>query len=278
MPALQTVISDIEHWSPDIVVVGGDIVNRGPSSGACLEWVLDKRARSGWHILRGNHEDFVLECDNPNQPLSGPAFEMKQFAHFALAQVNGMTEDLRSLPDAFEHQEPDREQLRVVHASMRSNRDGIYPETPDSILRKQIAPAPAVFVTGHTHRPLIRPIHDTLVVNIGSVGSSFDGDRRAGYGRFQRVNSAWQAEVVRLDYDYQQIEVDYVRSGFLERGGPMAQLMLCELRKAHGLIHRWASRYEEAVLTNRMTLEESVRWILRDEDVQPFTGPPGWSI
>jgi hypothetical protein len=54
--------------------------------------------------------------------------------------------------------------------------------------------------------------------------------------------------------------------------------MLVELRKAHGLIFRWASRYEEAVATGAMTLEESVRAVLNDDDVRPFTGPPGWMI
>ena len=168
--------------------------------------------------------------------------------------------------------------LRIVHASMRGNRDGIYPMTTDDDLRRQIAPAPAVFVTGHTHRPLVRHIDETLVVNIGSVGLSFDDDRRAGYGRFVWDGAQWQAEIVRLAYDYTLLEADFVRSGFLAQGGPLTQLMLVEFRKARGLVHRWASRYEEIVLAGRMTLEESVRQILCDEDVRPFTGPPGWTV
>jgi hypothetical protein len=27
-----------------------------------------------------------------------------------------------------------------------------------------------------------------------------------------------------------------------------------------------------------MSLEESVRLVLCDEDVRPFTGPPGWTV
>ncbi len=278
LPALHAVVADIDAWAPDIVVVDGDIVNRGPNSGNCLAWMLERRESHGWHLLLGNHEEFVLDCEGPEQPLSGPGYEIKQFAHFALAQVNGMAAELRTLPGIFECLSPNGDMLRVVHASMRSNRDGIYPETPNDILRKQIAPAPAVFVTGHTHRPLMRPVDDTLVVNIGSVGSPFDDDRRAGYGRFIWTGDEWQAEIVRLAYDFGQIEKDYVRSGFLEQGGPLAQLMLVELRKARGLIHRWAGRYESAVLSGHITLEESVRQILGDEDVRSFTGPPGWTV
>jgi len=220
----------------------------------------------------------VLDCGGPDQPLSGPMFEMKQFAHFALGQVVNHVNLLRLLPDIFEQPGPDGQLLRIVHASMRSNRDGIYPMTPDEEIRRQIAPAPAVFVTGHTHRPLMRQVDNTWVVNIGSVGSPFDEDRRASYGQFTWRQDRWQAEIVRVDYDYQQIEADYVQSGFLEQGGPLAQIMLVELRKGRGLIHHWAGKYERAVINGDMTLEESVRLVLGEESIRPFTGPPGWVI
>jgi len=277
LPALRAVVADIDHWQPDLVVVDGDIINRGPRSGDCLEVVLERQTADGWQLLRGNHEEFVLDCADPGRPRAGPAFEMTRFAHFALAQVADYVPSLRTMPDVFERAGPDGDLLRVVHASMRSNRDGVYPMTTDEELRRQIAPAPAVFVTGHTHRPLVRHIDHSMVVNIGSVGASFDKDRRASYGRFE-WNGAWSLEVVRLDYDYAQIERDYISSGFLADGGALAQLMLVELRKARGLIFRWTSRYEEAVMTGRMTLEESVRQLLCDDDVRPFTGPPGWTI
>ncbi len=278
LPALEAVVGDIDAWAPDSVIVDGDIINRGPMSGACPDLVTERHERNGWHILRGNHEEFVLDCSDPEQPTRGPVFEMKRFAHFALEQVGDKVAFLHTLPDVYEHPGPAGQLLRVVHASMRSNRDGIYPMTPDSELRKQIAPAPAVFVTAHTHRPLMRQVDDTLVVNIGSVGSSFDLDRRAGYGRFTWADDGWAAEIVRIEYDYARIEVDYVRSGFLEVGGPLAQLMLVELRKARGLIHRWAGQYEDTVLRGQMSLEESVRRVLSERDVRPFTGPPGWIV
>ncbi len=55
LPALRTVIADIDAWSPDLVVVGGDIINRGPLSGECLDLLVERQAADGWHLLRGNH-------------------------------------------------------------------------------------------------------------------------------------------------------------------------------------------------------------------------------
>lgn len=278
LPALEAVVDHVDAWSPDLVVVGGDIINRGPLSGACLDLLVERHRSLGWHLLRGNHEEFVLDCGDPSQPLSGPQFEMKRFAHFALAQVVEHIHLLRLLPDVFERAGPDGQVLRIVHASMRSNRDGIYPMSVEEEIRRQIAPAPAVFVTGHTHRPLMRRVDNTLVVNIGSVGSPFDEDRRAGYGQFIWNQDGWQAEIVRVDYDYERIEADYVQSGFLQEGGPLAQIMLVELRKGRGLIHLWASQFENAVLNGDLTLEESVRLVLCEDSIRPFTGPPGWVV
>lgn len=278
LPGLLAVEQHIDTWAPDVVVVAGDIVNRGPLSRDCLDRMLERQLRDGWQLLRGNHEEFVLDCAAPDRPTSGPAYEMTQFAHWALEQLDGQATALETMADLYELPAPDGQTLRVVHASMHNNRDGIYKMTSDSELRGQIAPAPAVFVTGHTHRPLVRTVDDTLVVNVGAAGSPFDGDRRASYGQFIWDEEGWHGEVIRLDYDYAQIERDYVRSGFLTEGGPMAQLMLVELRMAHGLIFRWASRYEEDVLAEQISLEDSIRGILRDDDVRPFTGPPGWTV
>jgi hypothetical protein len=166
-----------------------------------------------------------------------------------------------------------------MHGSMRDNRDGVYPKTPDAELREQIAPAPKIFVTGHTHRPLIRQIDATTVVNIGSVGAPFDADKRLSYGRFTwTARKGWGVDIIRLPYDFARIEEDYKTSGFLDEAGPLAQLMLVELRRASGLIYRWASRYQEAVLEGEISLEESVWAVLADDDLRPFLGAPGWSV
>lgn len=278
LPALETVTADIAQWQPDTVVVNGDIVNRGPRSRDCLEWVLERRAAAGWQVVRGNHEDYILECAAANGAVVGPEYEISQFAYWAYKQVTDYVPILTKLPESYSVFAPDGSEMRVRHGSMRDNRDGVYPETTDAELRVQIAPPPTIFVTGHTHRPLIRQIDETTVVNVGSVGASFDGDRQLSYGRFiWTAQNGWQSEIVRLPYDFARVEQDYKTSGFLAEAGPLAQLMLVELRRAGGLVYRWASRHQTAVLAGEISMEESVRAVLGDEDLRPFLGTPGWS-
>lgn len=278
LPALQSVTADIEAWNPDQVIVNGDIVNRGPCSRDCLQFVLEKQASDDWILLRGNHEDFVIDCSKPDFQVTGDKFETRRFAYWTLDQLNGYVKVLDTLPDAFQWFAPDGSELRVVHASMGNNRWGIFRRTSDEELRKLIGAPPALFVTSHTHEALIRELDDTLIVNTGSVGAPFDKDRRASYGRFQwRTKTGWESDIRRIPYDTAAIEQDYVDSGFLDEAGPLAQLMLVELRRARGLFFRWGSKYEQAVSTGQISIEESVRRILAEEDVRPFTGPPGWS-
>lgn len=279
MPALHAVAKDIEGWQPDLVVVNGDIVNRGPCSRAALRFVLDKQESDGWHLLRGNHEDFLLRCGQPDAELTGPAFEINRFVHFAYQQLNGELEALLDMPERFSWFAPDSSEFRVIHASMRSNRDGIYPEMAGDDLRQRILPAPALFVTGHTHQPLIRQIDNSLVVNAGSAGAPFDLNWRPSYGRFTwSSQEGWQAKIIRVEYDRALIEQDYARSGFLKNGGALAQIMLVELRRSRGLIYYWARKYEKAVISGEISLEDSVKRVLQEEEIRPFLGPPGWVL
>lgn len=279
MPALIAVSEHIESWQPDLVVVNGDIVNRGPCSQATLRFVLDKREKEGWHLLRGNHEDFLLRFGPLDPTLDGPVLEINRFVHFAYNQLNGEIEALVEMPERFSWFAPDNSEFRVIHGTMRGNRDGIYSELTDDELRQRIKPTPAVFVTGHTHQPLIRQIDETLVVNSGSVGAPFDLDWRPSYGRFTwESEQGWQAEIARVEYDRALVELDFVRSGFLQEGGPLAQIMLIELRRARGLIHHWASQYEDAVKAGEISLTESVQLVLQEKIIRPYLGPPGWEL
>jgi len=278
LPALQAVVARVDKWAPDLVIVAGDIVNRGPRSVDCLQLIRERQESQNWQVVRGNHEDYVIACSLPDSPHSGPEYELWRFAHWSFQQLNGDITPLLAMPDQFSLQLAADNEFRVVHASMRNNRDGIFRNSSDVELGEQITPAPKVFVTAHTHRPLVRSLGDCLIVNVGAVGAPFDRDERASYGQFEHNSLGWKAEIVRVAYDRKQTERDYVDTGFLDGAGPLAQLMLVELRRARGLIFRWADKYQDAILAGEICMEESVKELLSAEDVEPYTGSPGWSI
>ena len=52
--ALEAVADDIERWNPDVVVVAGDIINRGPMPVECLRFVQCKQREKGVTLLASN--------------------------------------------------------------------------------------------------------------------------------------------------------------------------------------------------------------------------------
>jgi predicted phosphodiesterase len=260
--ALETVSTHIEQWKPDWVVMAGDVVNRGPRPRECLEWVQEKERGCGWLTVRGNHEDYVITQADPNAPRAGHAFEVHRGSYWTYQQLGGDVSALEAMPFQQSFFDPQGGEARILHASMRGNRDGIFPRTRDETLREQVYPPPALMCVGHTHCPLIRRLDRTLVVNAGSVGLPFDGDRRAGYAQLTWVEGEWRAEIIRLEYDYLAAERDFYESGFMDGAGPLAELVMVELRQARSLLFHWALTYQDRALAGEISMEDSVREFL----------------
>ena len=258
LPALQAVTSDIESWQPDVVVVAGDVVNRGPRSRDCLLFVGEKQHQDGWLVVRGNHEDYVLSMALPDRPLAGPEYEIALNSLWTYQELNGEMVALEKMPFQISVPGPQAEEMRIVHASMLGNRAGIYPESTAAELRQRIAPPPVVLVAGHTHRPLIRRLDETLVVNVGSAGMPFDGDDRAAYGRFTKNHGIWQSEIIRLNYDKAQTERDFFETGFISHGGDLVRIMLLEFHQARSHIFEWVYQYQPLVLAGQLSVADSV--------------------
>jgi putative phosphoesterase len=270
LPALEAVVAHIEKWRPDRVFVAGDIINRGPRSLECLQLVLEKQEQQGWHIIRGNHEDYVLKQARLEHRKDSPQHDLDQFVLYTYRQVQSQLPLLARLPEIHSESALDYGEIRMVHASMRHNREGIYPETSASELRQMIAPAPDVFITGHTHRALTRYLDGTLVVNVGSVGLPFDGDQRTGYAQLVWGSDHWQADLIRLDYDIKRAERDFYQTGFLEEAGPLARLILVELQRALSQLYQWYSRYYPTVLEGKLTVSEATDLFLSQQITAPY--------
>jgi predicted phosphodiesterase len=262
--ALAAVADDIARWSPDRVVVAGDIVNRGPCSDSCLQFVLDRVAAEGWGVIRGNHEDYVINVAR-HPELEPPGLEgaVRENVRWTRRQLGEAVELLPRLPERVSLEGPDGGELRVVHASMRHNRDNILVDTPDDLLRLQIAPAPAALVVGHTHRPLVRTVDQTLVVNVGSVGLPFDGDERASYGRLE-WREGWAARIERVPYDRERAMRDFAASGYLDQSGPIAALVYDEFLTARPRLFTFVERFREPVLAGSLSPEQAVRAYLTE--------------
>lgn len=264
--ALRAVLSHLEGQSPDHVVVAGDVVNRGPFSEECVVEILERRDRLGWKILKGNHEDFVLEKRGAHS--QSPPWEEEVCRHSAwtCSRLNGYLDDIAAWPDHADLEPVRGTLIRVVHASRIDNRTGIYSRLSDRELLERIDREPDIFCAGHTHVPFIRRLESSIVVNAGAVGLPFDADPRAGYALLFFDGNSWNAEIVRIPYAREPVIQAFHDTGYLEEGGPMVRLILDELRHTRPNLRLWHKHFEDQVASGKISVEQSVDEFLSRRD------------
>lgn len=265
--ALQTSVQDIDAWQPDLVIVDGDIVNRGPRPLECLTFIQERVKTHGWQVLRGNHEDYVIEQSLPKDSQKPGFADVHLPSKWTLEQVGKTNLSyMKSLP--LHHSLPSNYwgEARFTHGSMLGIRDGIYPETSGERLKLKINgkngehfnPELSLFCVGHTHRPVIRYLDGTLVINAGSTGLPFDGDQRLAYARLIWSKGRWEVNLIRLAYDLAQAEKDMRESGYLENAGPLSRLVLIELRTSSSLLYGWSAKYQQSAIAGEISVEDAV--------------------
>ena len=228
MPALRAVLADIDRQRPDEILVGGDLVGRGPEGSRVVATIR----KAGWPTIRGNHEDYLLDFRRRRVPGHWWRQQRWAAARWMAAELSPAdVEWIEGLPTALRSTtEPG---LLLVHGSPASANEGLGPWTGDDELRRHLAAVDAeVLICGHTHRPMDRRLPEGRVVNVGSVGLPFNRDPRAQYALFHRDADGWQVEPRRVEYDRRETLAIYERTGFLAEGGITAELLRIELEES----------------------------------------------
>lgn len=263
LAALQTVVADIEPWTPDQVIIAGDTVNRGPQSAECLALLSGLASERGWLLMQGNHEEYVIryahDHTSPGFPTSGPRYEVLRTIAWTYRQMVGAIDQLARLPDRIDLDLGVAGLFSVRHASTRHNRDGILLRQSDDELRERIVTEATVFCTGHTHMPFVRQLDPTLLVNVGSVGLSFDGDTRAAYARLTYGRQGWQADIVRLPYDLAAALRAFDTSGMAEGVGAISPIMRRELATGCSLMFDFVNEFHGPILSGDLSIAEAAK-------------------
>lgn len=226
--ALEAVMEDVARQAPDEVLVGGDLVGRGPEGSE----VVRRIAATGWRTIRGNHEEYLLSFRRGEVPDDWLHAAEWSAARWMAAELGSEEAGwIDALPFSLTSElSPD---LRLVHGTPRSTREGIGPWLTDEGLAAHLAEVEeSLLVCAHTHRPLHRRLDGGLVVNVGSVGLPFNRDRRAQYALFEPTEDGWRVELRQVEYDLERTFEVYERTGFLAQGGVTARLLRLELEQA----------------------------------------------
>ena len=186
LPALEAVIEDARAAGAKQFVLGGDYA----LAGAWPQETLKRLDKLDGPRIRGNTERWLEDpSDAPGDELLHRAIE------YCRAQLGDKrTEKLFALPVQIEI-----EGACVCHASPQSDTLTFMPEATDGDRALLSHTEAEVVIFGHSHLQFAREAAGGhFLVNPGSVGMPFDGDRRAAYALW---HGAREFELKRVSYD-----------------------------------------------------------------------------
>jgi predicted phosphodiesterase len=179
------VIADARAAGAGRFVLGGDYAVFGawPAETAARLRELDAVA------IRGNTDRWLEDdSDAPENALVQGSLE-----HCRKALGPDLSRELAGMTATAE-----LEGALVCHASPRSDMLTFGPEPSESDAELLSGDDPPVIVFGHSHLQFTREVEGRLLVNPGSVGLPFDGDRRAAY-------ALWRGG---RDFELRRVEFD----------------------------------------------------------------------
>jgi predicted phosphodiesterase len=194
--AFEAVLKDLRQTSPDLIFHGGDLADAGTSPVDVVDRIRDL----GWRGVVGNTDEMLFRPESLQEFASGspklqPLFtaleEMAVVTREALgkerlAWLSGLPRIQIAGPMALVHASPESYWRSPTDSASDAELESVY-----SQLGQPIA------IYAHIHRPYIRDLAELTVANTGSVGLSYDGDRRAAY----LLLDEFKPEIRRVEYD-----------------------------------------------------------------------------
>jgi predicted phosphodiesterase len=223
LTAFEAVLADLQHFSPDLILHGGDLADAGVSPVEIVDRIRDL----GWQGVVGNTDEMLFRPESLEEfasQSSAPASIWTVIRQMVVGTRSMLGEEriawLGSLPRVHV-QAP----IALVHASPESLWVAPTAEATDAELESVYAPlGQPVVVYGHIHRPFVRRLTiskgQRTIANTGSVGLPYDGDRRASYLLLDGANPT----IRRVEYDVEK-ELESLSSCGLPYAGWIARTL-----------------------------------------------------
>ena len=178
LEALKTTLEDIEKRNVDKIICLGDIVMKGVHSKECVRLIKERCDI----VLRGNCDrHFSKENEDINK---FPEQEQKRIKWMRELLSDEDRQYLLNLPYCHEFY-MSGSLVRLFHATPEVDNDAIlnvdkiqtklemfYPS--ENTMSQEVAD---VVIYGHIHHPYLDRLYNKTLINVGSVGNSFDAIR-----------------------------------------------------------------------------------------------------
>ena len=219
LEALKATLKDIEKRNVDKIICLGDTIAKGVHPKECIKLIKEKCDV----VLQGNTDYyFSKEHDNLNEL---PEQERKRIEWNQSLITKEDREYLLSLPFSYELY-LSGSLVRLFHATPTANNKAVL--NVDTIETKYQMFLPSentssqdiadVVIYGHIHHPYLDKIYNKTLINIGSVGNSFDVIRNESKDSnvlettrsyYLIIEGEYESKEYNSDISYQFVRVPY---------------------------------------------------------------------
>ncbi len=238
LPALESVLEEIDRRRPDMVFCLGDLVGYGPWPNEVIDLIRSRRIAT----VAGNYDDGV----GRNSDDCGCAYRTDEDRSRGAASIeftnriitNERRQYLRALPRHLRLEFATASVL-MVHGSPRRINEYLFEDRPEeSLLRMMRAAEADVMLFGHTHKPYHRVLEDESdgrarvrhAINTGSVGKPKDGDPRACLVMLEWEGGELRADGDGLRVEFVRVRYDVERAAQAIERGPLPDAFAAMLR------------------------------------------------
>jgi len=229
--ALEAALADIEAvGGADLTWCLGDIAAFGPRPAECIRRVKAlAEADEGKHfkVISGNTDRYLVTGERPRQQPAKDADSLKKMVaewktfndaiHWCLEKLT--FEDYEFLAKTLGRElSKEAEGYGYIigyHAVPGDDEAYLTPETPDEEARDFLLDCEGrLGIGGHIHKQFDRDLSNWRVINVGSVGMSFDSPGFAQWGLFTFEEGGVTIDLRRVPYDVDALVADFYALGY----------------------------------------------------------------
>jgi predicted phosphodiesterase len=228
--ALETALADLENQGAvDLIWCLGDLAAFGPRPAECIRLLRERRESFGkekFHIIGGNTDRWLVTGERGKQ-VAPDEETFKTLAQMWNDRDSGLNWGVGQLSyDDYQflqkrigrevsHEFEGYGRAIGYHAIPGDDEALLTPETPDhETLDMLLDREGRLAIGGHIHRQMDRDIGRWRVVNVGSVGMSFDNPGFAQWGLLTCENGALTLDLRNVPYDVQAVIDDLYAIGY----------------------------------------------------------------
>lgn len=224
--ALESCINMFEQYHVEGILFLGDYVSDCPYPEKTMDliyYVVDKYKT--WFV-RGNREDIIID-----KMLGKIEFKNTQ-GSIRYTYENLRKEDIlffQNMPLTQVVEIEGMSKISMAHGDLYGNKNKLYPDNlnMERLLKELEVP---IHLCGHTHSSFIYKKKNKVVINPGSVGVPVNGVPKAEIGILESDGQRWKPELLKIEYNVEQMVKEFYSSGLAECAGVWARCVMGVLR------------------------------------------------